>query len=214
MKNFCPRTLDNSILESSRLLFLDTETTGLMAKDGHRIVEIAMIEYVGANPSGRVSHHYLNPERDIDPAAQSVHGLSLDFLSDKPTYADVAEEIVQFITGAVLVIHNAPFDLSFLDAELQRDGRPSIYEMPCTVIDSLVLAKAIRPNTRNSLEALCTAYSIDLSNNKNHGALLDAQILAQVFFCIKDQYLMLQQCGIVRQTKAFLSYLASFITYK
>jgi len=167
-----------------------------MAKDGHRIVEIAMIEYVDSSPSGRMLHHYLNPERDIDPAAQSVHGLSLDFLSDKPKFADVADEIVQFITDAVLVIHNAPFDLSFLDAELQRGDRLLINEMPCTVIDSLVLAKAIRPNTRNSLEALCSAYSIDLSNNKNHGALLDAQILAQVFFCIKDQYFLLQQCDI------------------
>lgn len=214
MENFCPSTLDNSILGSSRLLFVDTETTGLMAKDGHRIVEIAMIEYVDSNPSGRMLHHYLNPERDIDPAAQSVHGLSLDFLSDKPKFADVADEIVQFITGAVLVIHNAPFDLSFLDAELQRAGRPSIYETPCTVIDSLVLAKAVRPNTRNSLEALCLAYSINLAQNKNHGALLDAQILAEVFFWIKDQYLLLQQCDIVCQAKAFLSYLASFITYK
>lgn len=164
-----------------------------MAKDGHRIVEIAMIEYIDSNPSGRMLHHYLNPERDIDPAAQSVHGLSLDFLSDKPKFADVADEIVQFITDAVLVIHNAPFDLSFLDAELQRADRPSIYEMPFTVIDSLVLAKAIQPNTRNSLEALCTAYSIDLAQNKNHGALLDAQTLAQVFFCIKDKYLLLHK---------------------
>lgn len=193
MKNFYCSTFDNSILQSSRLLFLDTETTGLMAKDGHRIVEIAMIEYVDSNPSGRMLHHYLNPERDIDPAAQSVHGLSLDFLSDKPKFADVADEIVQFITDAVLVIHNAPFDLSFLDAELQRADRPLINEMPCTVIDSLVLAKAIRPNKRNSLEALCLDYSIDLSNNKNHGALLDAQILAQVFFCIKDIYLLLHK---------------------
>lgn len=193
MENFYCSTLDNSILESPRLLFVDTETTGLMAKDGHRIVEIAMIEYVDSNPSGRMLHHYLNPERDIDPAALSVHGLSLDFLSDKPKFADVADEIVQFITDAVLVIHNAPFDLSFLDAELQRADRPLINEMPCTVIDSLVLAKAIRPNTRNSLKALCLDYSIDLSDNKNHGALLDAQILAQVFFCIKDKYLLLHK---------------------
>jgi DNA polymerase-3 subunit epsilon len=196
MGNFCCSTFDNSKLESSRLLFLDTETTGLMSKDGHRIVEIAMIEYVGSNPSGRVLHHYLNPQCDIDLAAQSVHGLTLDFLNDKPKFADVADEIVQFITGAVLVIHNAPFDLSFLDAELQRADRPLINEMPCTVIDSLVLAKAIRPNTRNSLEALCLAYSIDLAQNKNHGALLDAQILAQVFLYIKDQYLLLQQSDI------------------
>lgn len=196
MENFCCSTFDNSMLQSPRLLFLDTETTGLMSKDGHRIVEIAMIEYVGSNPSVRVLHHYLNPQRDIDPAAQSVHGLTLDFLSDKPKFEDVADEIVQFITGAVLVIHNAPFDLSFLNAELQRANRPSIYEMSCVIIDSLVLAKAIRPNKRNSLEALCLAYSIDLSQNKNHGALLDAQILAEVFFCIKDQYLLLHRCAI------------------
>lgn len=184
MENFCCSTLDKFTLESFRLLFLDTETTGLMSKDGHRIVEIAMIEYVGANPSGRVLHHYLNPQRDIDPAAQSVHGLTLDFLSDKPKFEDVADEIVQFITGAALVIHNAPFDLSFLDAELQRADRPSINEMSCVIIDSLVLAKAIRPNKRNSLEALCRNYGVDISRRTLHGALLDAELLVDVFFKI------------------------------
>lgn len=196
MENFCFSTFDNSMQQSSRLLFLDTESTGLMSKDGHRIVEIAMIEYVDSNPSGRVLHHYLNPQRDIDLGAQSVHGLTLDFLSDKPKFEHIADEIVQFITGAVLVIHNAPFDLSFLDSELQRANRPSVYEIPCMVIDTLAIAKAIRPSKRNTLEGLCLAYSIHLSQNKNHGALLDAQILAEVFFCIKDQYLLLHQYDI------------------
>lgn len=121
-----------------------------MSQDGHRVVEIAIIEYIESKQIGRVFHSYLNPQRDIDSVAEEVHGLTLDFLSSKPKFEDVADDIVQFITGSVLVIHNAPFDLSFLDTELKRVGKRSVNDLSYKVIDSLILAKSLRPGKKLS----------------------------------------------------------------
>lgn len=188
MKNFCSIALNHSIPQSSRLLFLDTETTGLMSQDGHRVVEIAIIEYIESKQIGRVFHSYLNPQRDIDSVAEEVHGLTLDFLSSKPKFEDVADDIVQFITGSVLVIHNAPFDLSFLDTELKRVGKRSVNDLSYKVIDSLILAKSLRPGKKNSLDALCLEYGVDISRRTLHSALLDAELLAEVFFKMSQSY--------------------------
>ncbi len=168
-----------------RQIVLDTETTGLEPEQGHRIIEIGCVEMINRRLTGRTFHHYLNPERDIDPGAQEVHGLSAAFLSDKPMFGDVAEDLVAFVGDAELVIHNAPFDVGFLDAEFARLGpEPTRVQELCPVLDTLVLAREMHPGQRNSLDALCRRYQVDNSQRELHGALLDARILAEVYLAM------------------------------
>ena len=172
-----------------RQVVLDTETTGLEAERGHRIIEIGCVEVVNRRPTGRHFHHYLNPDREIDAGAAAVHGITLDKLADKPRFAEVAEEFLTFVDGAELVIHNAPFDVGFLDKELQRWARlageePFGIRARCTVLDTLALARELHPGQRNGLDALCKRYSIDNSHRQLHGALLDARILADVYLAM------------------------------
>lgn len=168
-----------------RQVVLDTETTGLEAEQGHRVIEIGAVEVLNRRLSGRHFHQYLNPDRDIDEGALQVHGISREFLADKPRFGDIAEDLLAFIDGAELVIHNAPFDVAFLDAELQRLGgaRGSVREC-CAVLDTLALARQMHPGQRNTLDALCKRYAVDNSQRELHGALLDAEILADVFLAM------------------------------
>ncbi len=169
----------------SRLVVLDTETTGLETSDGHRIIEIGCVELLDRRLTGRHYHRYLNPERDIDEGALAVHGISLEFLADKPRFAEVAEEFIEFIAGADLVIHNAAFDVGFIDHELALLGSEHrrVADL-CTVIDSLALARHKHPGQKNSLDALCSRYGVDNSERTLHGALLDAEILADVYLLL------------------------------
>lgn len=162
-----------------REIVLDTETTGLDHLTGDRIVEIGGVELINHLPTGLTFHKYVNPQYPVAPAAFDVHGLSNQFLSDKPLFADVAAEFVAFIQDARLVIHNASFDVGFLDSELTRLGYPRIE--PATVIDTLMLARRKHPGGQNSLDALCARYGIDNSRRTKHGALLDSEILADVY---------------------------------
>lgn len=173
-----------------RQIVLDTETTGLEPELGHRIIEIGCVEILNRRPTGRTFHHYLNPDRDIDKGALEVHGITLEQLHGKPRFADVAEELMTFISGAELVIHNAAFDVAFLDAELRRLGGTvaafagRTINAECRVLDSLALARQMHPGQRNNLDALCKRYSIDNSHREMHGALLDARILADVYLAM------------------------------
>jgi DNA polymerase-3 subunit epsilon len=166
-----------------RRIVLDTETTGLEPSEGHRVIEIACVELFDRRSTGRNFHRYLNPERDIDIGATQVHGLTRDFLADKPRFADIAEEFLEFVEGAELLIHKAPFDVGFLDAELALVGRPGIATV-CQVTDTLAMAREIHPGKRNSLDALCERYQVDNSRRSLHGALLDAQLLADVWLAM------------------------------
>jgi len=164
---------------------LDTETTGLEVSQGHRIIEIGAVEIVDRRLTGRHFHKYVNPERDIDDGAYEVHGISREFLADKPGFAEVAEEFLEFIRDAELVIHNAPFDVAFLDAELARLQQAGLNIAGlCSVIDSLALARHKHPGQKNSLDALCRRYLVDNSARNLHGALLDAEILADVYLAM------------------------------
>jgi DNA polymerase-3 subunit epsilon len=165
-----------------RQIVLDTETTGLEPADGHRIIEIGCVEIVNRKLTGSRFHVYLNPEREIDPGAVEVHGLSADFLADKPRFCDISEDFLTYIRGAELIIHNAPFDVGFLNHELRRlgDAGDGIAAY-CTVLDTLVLARKKHPGQRNSLDALCKRYGVDNSHRDLHGALLDSEILAEVY---------------------------------
>ncbi len=163
----------------SREIILDTETTGIAPAEGHRIVEIGAIELLNHLPTGRTFHVYLNPERDMPKEAEAVHGLSGAFLRDKPVFKAVAEDFLQFISDAVLVIHNAAFDMAFINAELSYLGRPPI-DMG-QVVDTLAMARRKHPMASNSLDALCKRYGIDNSKRTKHGALLDAELLADVY---------------------------------
>jgi DNA polymerase III subunit epsilon len=167
-----------------RQICLDTETTGLNPRDGHRIIEVACIELVNRRLTGHHLHKYVHPERNIDAGAQAVHGITLDFLADKPKFADIADEFLEFINGAQLIIHNAPFDLGFLNAELDRLGRVPVETVCSGVIDTLKDAKALHPGKRNSLDALCERYDIDNSGRTLHGALLDTELLAEVYLAM------------------------------
>ena len=167
-----------------RQIVLDTETTGLDPRSGHRIIEVACIEMVNRRFTGHHLHKYLNPEREIDEGAQAVHGISLEFLADKPKFADIADEFLEFINGAELIIHNAPFDIGFLNAELDRLGRVPVGTICNGVIDTLRMAKDLHPGKRNSLDALCERYEIDNSSRTLHGALLDTELLAEVFLAM------------------------------
>jgi len=167
-----------------RHIFLDTETTGLYANQGHRIIEIAAIEIVNRRPTNNSFHFYLNPDREIDPAAQEVHGITLDFLQDKPRFTEIASDFIKFIKDATLIIHNAPFDVGFINMEFGLIEKPPIEEAVANIIDTLKMAKDMRPGQRNSLDALCRFYNIDNSQRSLHGALLDAQLLAEVYLAM------------------------------
>jgi len=168
-----------------RQIVLDTETTGLEPDLGHRIIEIGCVELVNRRPTGRHFHKYIDPERLIDEGAASVHGITREFLQGKPKFAEIVEELVQFIDGAELVIHNAAFDTAFLDAELLRiPGAQRTIAKLCRVLDTLALARSMHPGQRNNLDALCKRYSIDNSRRELHGALLDARILADVYLAM------------------------------
>jgi len=167
-----------------RYIFLDTETTGLYANQGHRIIEIAAIEIVNRRPTNNSFHFYLNPDREIDPAAQEVHGITLDFLQDKPRFTEIASDFIKFIKDATLIIHNALFDVGFINMEFGLIEKPPIEEAVANIIDTLKMAKDMRPGQRNSLDALCRFYNIDNSQRSLHGALLDAQLLAEVYLAM------------------------------
>ena len=166
-----------------RRIVLDTETTGLEATEGHRIIEVAALELSDRRATGRHFHRYVNPERAIDFAATEVHGLTTEDLADKPRFADIADEFLDFVQGAEVLIHNAAFDVAFINLELERSGRPRL-ETVCKVADTLELARDIHPGKRNSLDALCERYAVDHSRRTLHGALLDAQLLADVWIAM------------------------------
>lgn len=167
-----------------RQVFLDTETTGLYPAQGHRIIEIAAIEVINRRITNNHFHVYLNPEREIDPAAQEVHGITLEFLQDKPHFPDVVNEFLDFVSGAQLIIHNAPFDVGFLNSELGKIDISNIETFSAEIVDTLKLAKEMRPGQRNNLDALCRFYGIDNSKRTLHGALLDAELLADVYLAM------------------------------
>ena len=168
-----------------RQVVLDTETTGLEPAQGHRIIEIGCVEIVNRRVTDRTFHHYLNPEREVDAGALQVHGISNEFLSDKPRFADVAQDLLGFLEGAEVLIHNAPFDVGFLNHELAR-VEPALGPLGghCTVTDTLALARQRHPGKKNSLDALCKQYGVDNSRRDLHGALLDAQLLAEVYLAM------------------------------
>lgn len=178
---------------AERQIMLDTETTGLDYRLGDRVIEIGCVELVGRKQTQKVFHQYLNPDREIDPGAQAVHGISNEFLADKPRFNDIARDFVEFIRGAELVIHNAGFDVGFLNNELALAGLPPLEEVCAGVLDTLKMARELRPGKKNSLDALCNEYSIDNSGRTFHGALLDAQLLAEVYLWLtrgQDSLLM------------------------
>ena len=167
-----------------RLLVLDTETTGLDPKQGHRVIEIAAVELSDRRPTGRHLHFYLNPEREVDTGATEVHGMTWDDLKNRPRFADVATEFVAFAQGASWVIHNAPFDVAFLDAEFERAGLPLCAAVYGSLVDTLSLARDAFPGKRNNLDALCERFAISNAHRTLHGALLDARLLADVYLAM------------------------------
>ena len=168
-----------------RQIVLDTETTGLEPEEGHRIIEIGCVELIDRTFTRNNFHQYLQPDREIDQAAVDVHGITNELLRDKPKFADVAEELITFVRGAELIIHNAAFDVGFLDHELRmwKTGAPRVADL-CDITDSLALARKLHPGQRNSLDALCRRYGVDNSQRDLHGALLDAEILADVYLAM------------------------------
>ncbi len=167
-----------------RQIMLDTETTGLNPRTGDRIIEVACVELLNRRPTGRHFHRYTNPERDSDPGALAVHGLTTEFLRDKPKFAEIAGELCEFVRDAEIIIHNAPFDLGFLDAELARLGMEKFKTHVLKITDTLVQAKELHPGKRNSLDALCDRYGISNAHRTLHGALLDAELLAEVYLAM------------------------------
>ncbi|OGO91943.1 MAG: DNA polymerase III subunit epsilon [Coxiella sp. RIFCSPHIGHO2_12_FULL_42_15] len=165
-----------------RNIILDTETTGLDPKQGHRIIEIGCVEMIDRRLTGNNLHFYINPERSIDSGARQVHGITEQFLQDKPTFSQIALQLMDYLRGGELIIHNAPFDVGFLDHEFKLLGKPfqPLLQI-CTVIDTLALARRKHPGQQNSLDALCRRYHVDNSNRALHGALLDAELLAHVY---------------------------------
>ena len=168
-----------------RQVVLDTETTGLEVSQGHRVIEIGCVEVIDRRATERHYHQYINPERQIDEGAMEVHGISNEFLADKPVFKVIADDFLEFIDGSELIIHNAPFDVGFIDAELSRFARdlPLVKER-CAVLDTLKLARQLYPGQKNSLDVLCKRYDIDNSSRELHGALLDARILADVYLAM------------------------------
>ena len=167
-----------------RQVILDTETTGLNPATGDRIIEIGCVEMVGRRLTDRTFHHYINPERDIDVGAFAVHGLSREFLSDKPVFGNIVEQLIEFVDGAEIVIHNAAFDLGFLDNEFALLKRPPFRNLASKITDTLLDARQMFPGKRNSLDALCERFSISNEHRTLHGALLDAQLLAEVYLAM------------------------------
>lgn len=167
-----------------RQIFLDTETTGLDPNQGHRVIEIAAVEMNNRQLTNNRYHTYLNPERDIDSAAQEVHGITLDFLQDKPLFNDISNDFLSFIKDAEIIIHNAPFDVGFLNMELGKVSLSKLETYVSSIFDSLLLAKEIRPGQRNNLDALCKSYGVDNTSRTLHGALLDAQLLSDVYLAM------------------------------
>ena len=164
-----------------RQIFLDTETTGLSADNGDRIIEIGCVEMVSRKLTGNNRHIYVNPGRDSHEEALKVHGITTEFLKDKPKFEEIADDLLAYLTGAEVIIHNAPFDLGFLDMEFGKLGHPKVREIVASVTDTLVMAKEMYPGKRNSLDALCDRLEVDNSGRTLHGALLDAELLADVF---------------------------------
>jgi DNA polymerase-3 subunit epsilon len=167
-----------------RQIVLDTETTGLNARFGDRIIEIGCVELVSRRPTGNHFHRYLNPEREVEEGALRVHGITNEFLQDKPRFAEVARELVEYLAGAELVIHNAAFDVEFLNAELERLGLGPLEKHVASVVDTLRQARDLHPGKKNSLDALCERYQIEHSHRTLHGALLDASLLAEVYLAM------------------------------
>jgi DNA polymerase III subunit epsilon len=167
-----------------RQIVLDTETTGLSAELGHRVIEIGAVEVNHRRVTGNAYHVYLNPDREIDAGAVNIHGLTSDFLADKPRFNDVVQEFLAFIQDAELIIHNAPFDVGFLNSELNRVDSPPLAKHCRGVLDTLKMAKELHPGQKNNLDALCRRYAVDNSGREYHGALLDAQLLAEVFLAM------------------------------
>jgi DNA polymerase-3 subunit epsilon len=167
-----------------RQIVLDTETTGLNPRSGDRVIEIGCVELVNRQLTGNNFHRYINPERDSEEGALAVHGLTTEFLSDKPKFAEIADELRDYVGGAEVIIHNAPFDLGFLNAEFVRLKLPSFNQHIASVIDTLIQAKEMHPGKRNSLDALCDRYGVSNTHRKLHGALLDAELLADVYLAM------------------------------
>lgn len=167
-----------------RQIILDTETTGIGPELGHRVIEIGCVELFDRKLTGRHYHVYLNPQREVDEGAFRVHGISTEFLRDKPLFVDVVAEFLEFVSGAELIIHNAPFDMGFLNSELKHAKWAKKLNDYCGVLDTLAMAREKHPGQRNSLDALCKRYDIDNSNRQLHGALLDAEILAFVYLAM------------------------------
>lgn len=171
-------------MQTLRQIVLDTETTGLNARLGNRVIEIGCVELINRKLTGNNFHRYINPERDSEEGALAVHGLSTEFLRDKPVFSAISEEFLAYVRGAEIIIHNAPFDLSFLNAEFERLGLEKFESYVGDVVDTLVQAKELHPGKRNSLDALCDRYEISNAHRKLHGALLDAELLADVFLAM------------------------------
>ena len=167
-----------------RQIILDTETTGLEVGEGHRVIEIGCVELLSRRVTSNNFHHYLNPDRAIDAGAQEVHGISNDFLADKARFADIAPSLLEYLRGAELVIHNAAFDVGFLDKELERAGYGERLGQICGIVDTVSMARRMHPGQKASLDALCKRYGIDNSNRDLHGALLDARLLAEVYLAM------------------------------
>lgn len=177
---------------SARQIILDTETTGIDPDAGHNIIEIGCVEMVRRKLTGNTWHEYLKPDREVEAEAIEVHGITNEFLVDKPKFAELGAAFLEFVRGAELIIHNAAFDIGFLDAELARNGFSERMEQICTVTDTLALARRKFPGQRNSLDALCRRYGIDNSHRELHGALLDAEILADVYLALTGGQTSLQ----------------------
>ena len=171
-------------LDGKRQIVLDTETTGLEPSHGHRIIEIGCVELVNRRLTGNTFHTYLQPDREIDEAAIEVHGITNEFLADKPYFKDIANELIEFLRDSEVIIHNAPFDVGFINSELSNIQEKTRIESICVVLDTLIMARKMHPGQRNSLDALCSRYEIDNSRRTKHGALLDSEILADVFLAM------------------------------
>lgn len=177
---------------SVRQIILDTETTGIDPESGHNIIEIGCVEMVRRKLTGNTWHHYIKPDRDVEAEAIEVHGITNEFLQDKPKFAELAQAFLEFVRGAELIIHNAAFDIGFLNTELARNGIGERVDEICTVTDTLLLARKKHPGQRNSLDALCRRYGIDNSHRELHGALLDSEILADVYLILTGGQTSLQ----------------------
>lgn len=206
-------TTDNTV---NRYVVLDTETTGMPVTDGHRIIEIGCVELLGRRLTGRHFHVYLNPDREIDEGAIAVHGITNEYVADKPRFREVADEFYEFIKGAQLIIHNAAFDVGFINNEFALLGQSERADVSdyCSVLDTLMMARERHPGQRNSLDALCKRYGVDNSNRELHGALLDSEILADVYLAMTGGQTNLSLAGKVPTvTAAVASRLRQFVVW-